>query len=237
MAQEAAFYASTSQLLASPGASNLLKTAAVAANAVPPPWGQVLSAAIGIVGETYAAISNYRSTVISYALLPLPKQYADGALKRLASFGASEFVEALQSWIVYRSIGSGVKETAFSALRETANINAGMRTRIAKEVRDAVAASGAPSWMADHAAYMAAYRESRDNWTRAEAEPNAKVWRAAVLSGYPAGTPESTAYADRLALWQAGKPQPGQPSAASGGGISLGLVAAGLGVLLLARRR
>ena len=235
MAQEAAFFTSTSQLLSSPGASNMLKTAAVAAKAVPPPWGPVLSAAIGLVGATYSAIADYRSTVIAYALLPLPKQYAEPALKRLASFGASEFVEALQSWIVYRSIGSGAKESAFKALRTTSNINDGMRTRLAKEIRSAVAATGAPLWMADHAAYMAAYRESRDNWTRAESEPNAKVWRSAVLAGYPPGTPESSAYADRLARWQKGEPQVGGQQASASGDVPwlwIGLAAAGLALVV-----
>jgi len=237
MTQQPAFYTSASQLLQSPGASNLLKTAAVAANAVPPPWGQVLSAAIALVGESYAVIANYRSDVIATALVQLPKQYADPALKRLAQFGASDFAEALQSWIVYRSIGSGAKETAFRALRDASGINDKMRTRIAKEVRAAVLASGAPVWMADHAAYIAAWVESRRDWQRTEMESNAKKWRAAVVAGYPASTPESTAFADRLDRWKNGKPQIG-PQAAQTSSGGLGIVFAGIAALaLLAGRK
>ena len=237
MTQQAAFYTSAAQLIQSPGGANLLKTASVAANAVPPPWGQVLSAALALVGEGYAVVANYRSDVIATALVQLPKQYADPAFKRLAQFGASDFAEAIQSWIVYRSIGGGAKETAFRALRNASGIDDKMRTRIAKEVRAAVLASGAPVWMADHAGYIAAWVESRRDWQRTEIEGNAKKWRAAVLTGYPAGTPESTAFADRLGRWKNGKPQiaPQATQTTSGG---LGIAFAGVALLaLLAGRK
>ena len=206
-----ATFLSASQLASAPGATNALKTAAGVAATLPPPWGQVAAAALALIGEGYSAIAAYRNDVLTTALAPLPSQFAQAAMAKMG-FGPAEFVDALQSFIAYRSIGSGPKEIAFRKLRDASGISNSNRSTIANNLRKAVLASGAPVWMADHAAFMAVWVESRRNWTLAADESDGKRWRNAVLSGYPANTPESAAYADRLARWQAGQPQLGAVS-------------------------
>ncbi len=211
-----ATFLSASQLASNPSATNAINTAASIAAALPPPWGPIAATVIKLIGEGYAAIAKYRNDVLTTALAPLPSQYSKAAINKMG-FGPSDFVDALQSFIAYRSIGSGVKETAFRALRDASGISNSNRSTIANKLRKAVLATGAPVWMADHAAFMAVWVESRRDWSLAADESDGKRWRNAVLSGYPPNTPESTAYADRLARWQAGQPQLGAVSVSEDG--------------------
>ena len=233
--QTATFYTSTTQLASSPGGANLIKTAAVAANALPPPWGPILAQVLAIIGGTYQAVATYRLEAIAQGLVTLPKNFADSALSKLSNYGAGEFVEALQSFIVYRSIGDGAKESAFRALRAATGVDDKMRTRIAKEVRAAVLAAGAPSFMADHAAFLTAYVESRRDWTKAQSQQTVRGWRDAVLATYPAGTTEAAAYTDRLDRWQKGLPQAGSVTVGKDSGVPW-LLIGGIAAVALAFR-
>lgn len=232
---QTATFTTAAQLAQLPGATNAIKTAAAVAATLPPPWGQVAAAVLSLIGEGYSAIAAYRNDVLCTALQTLPKNYADAAMAKMA-FGPSDFVDALQSFIAYRSIGSGPKEIAFRKLRDATGISNSNRSTIANKLRKAVLASGAPQWMADHAGYYAVWVESRRDWSLAADESDGKKWRAAVLSGYPAGTQESAAFADRLARWQKALPQVGTVQA-SDDGVPWLLIAGGAALVLAFRGR
>lgn len=232
---DTATFTTASALAQNPGATNAIKTASAIAATLPPPWGPVAAIVLNLIGEGYAAIAAYRNDVLCTALATLPKNYADAAMGKL-QFGPSDFVDALQSFIAYRSIGSGVKEIAFRQLRDSTGISNSNRSTLANKVRKAVLAVGAPQWMADHAAYTAVWVESRRDWSLAADESDGKKWRAAVLSGYPAGTLESAAFADRLAKWQQGKGQIGAV-VTSKEGVPWLLIAGGAALLLAFRGR